>query len=445
LCGDQGGKFEHRLTRATPAGSRTIIRSLTTYKTLAVGGLEILTGKPGRQERRHFLHGFVSGLPCRAESGSVIAVRPTHNYRLETRAWMKVAFGSLVGTHFGSILPWMRARVEEPGGRSVPRIGLFAAIAAIVVATLPVASQEWPTRPVTIVVPLAAGGGPDSLARVLAPHLAEFLGQPVVVENVPGGGGMTGAARVAKATPDGYQSVIGNVGTHAQNQTLYKHPLYNAATDFTPVGLVAELPFVLVVRPDLPASNLAEFIAYAGANQAAMRFGSAGPGSGAHLTCMLFNAAIGINTAHIPYRSGASTFGMQDLIAGRIDYMCPTFALALAQIESNAVKTLAILTRDRIPRMPALKSADEQGLTGFDASSWNALFLPKDTPPAIRQKLNAALAATLDLPSVQTKIQAIGANTVAPERRSPEYLQQLVKSEIEKWAGPIRTIGAAVE
>ncbi len=327
----------------------------------------------------------------------------------------------------------------------MPALRIIANIAALVVAVAPAVAQEWPTRPITIVVPLAAGGGPDALARILAPHLAELLGQPVLVENVPGAGGMTGASRVAKAPPDGYQVVIGNVGTHAQNQTLYKHPAYNALTDFAPVGLIAELPLVLVARPDLPANNLQEFIAYAKLNQAKMQFGSAGPGSGAHLACVLLNAAIGIDVTHVPYRSGASTFGMQDLIAGRIDYMCPTLPLAIAQIESKTIKAPALLTRNRALRLPELATAQEQGLTNFDVGSWNALFLPKGTPAAIIRKLHDATVATMTLPAVQSKIEAIGITVVGPERRSPEYLQKFVQSEIEKWAAPIRATGVTAD
>ena len=173
---------------------------------------------------------------------------------------------------------------------------------------------------VTLVVPFAAGGPIDTIGRILATRLAELLGQQVIVENVGGAGGMTGTARVAKAAPDGYQVVLGNVGTHAGNQTLYRHPLYNAATDFAPVILVVELPLVLVARKDLPADDLPGFIAYAKANQATMQFGSGGAGSATHLACALLNAAVGIEVTHVPYRGGAPA--MQDLIAGRIDYLC---------------------------------------------------------------------------------------------------------------------------
>src|SRR5262245_32035133 len=161
-------------------------------------------------------------------------------------------------------------------------------------------AQEWPSRPMTLVVPFAAGGGADLLARILAPSLAELLRQPVTVENVGGGGGMTGALRVSRASPDGYQFVLGTTGTHAQNQSLYKNPLYHALTDFTPVALVAEQPILLIVRKDFPADNLADFIAYTKANQEKMQFGTAGTGSGVHLACVLLNAAIGVNVVHVP-------------------------------------------------------------------------------------------------------------------------------------------------
>ena len=249
-----------------------------------------------------------------------------------------------------------------------------------------VVAEDWPVRPVTMVIPFAAGSGIDVLGRILAPRLSEILGQQVVVENVGGAGGMTGALRVVRAAPDGYQFVLGNVGTHAQNQTLYPKPLYNAASDFTPVMLIADTPQVLIVRTDLPADNLQEFIAYARANQAKMQFGSPGAGSVNHLACALLNLSAGIDVTHIPYRGAI----MPDLIAGRIDYWCPTSTVAIPQITSQTVKALAILTLNRSPNLPDLATAHEQGVTNFAASTWNAFFLPKGTPAAIVQKLNAA-------------------------------------------------------
>jgi tripartite-type tricarboxylate transporter receptor subunit TctC len=303
----------------------------------------------------------------------------------------------------------------------------------------PAVAQEWPNRPVTLVVPFAAGGPIDTIGRIIATRLTELLGQQVIVENVGGAGGMTGTARVAKAAPDGYQVVLGNVGTHAGNQTLYRHPLYNAATDFAPVILVVELPLVLVARKDLPADDLPAFLAYAKANQATMQFGSGGAGSATHLACALLNAAAGIEVTHVPYRGGAPA--MQDLIAGRIDYMCVDTPVALPQIESKTVKPIAVLTRGRSPSLPALASAHEQGLADFAATNWAGLFLPKDTPAPIVAKLHDATVAAMETPSVQAQMKKVGADLVASERRSPAYLQKFVATEIEKWAGPIKASG----
>jgi tripartite-type tricarboxylate transporter receptor subunit TctC len=247
-----------------------------------------------------------------------------------------------------------------------------AAAVASVVALHDAEAQDWPSRPVTMVVPFAAGSASDTMARILGVRLSEILGQQVVIENVSGAGGMTGVARVAKAAPDGYQFVLGGVDTFAQNQTLYKKPLYSSATDFTPVALVVEQALLLVARNDLPANNLQEFIAYAKANQAKMQYGSAGVGSGSHLACAQLNSAMGVDVTHVPYRG--SPPAMQDLIAGRIDYFCALAAAGKAQIESKTMKAIAILTRDRSPILPNLASAHEQGLADFDSYFWRRLF-----------------------------------------------------------------------
>jgi len=305
------------------------------------------------------------------------------------------------------------------------------------------AAQDWPTRSVTMVIPFAAGGALDILGRILGPGLSDGLGRPIVIENVGGAGGMTGASRVAKAAPDGYQFVLGGASTHAVNQTLYKNPLYNAATDFAPVALIIEQPLLLIVRKDFPASNLAEFIAYAKANQAKMQYGSGGAGSTPHLACALLNATIGVSVTHVPYRgTGPAT---QDMIAGRIDYLCPLGATAIPQVLNDQVKPIAILSKDRSPLLPDLASAREQGLTNFDASTWNAAFLPRGTPGAIVHKLHAATVATMDMPSVQERLKDIGATVVPPERRTPDYLQTFVEREIAKWAVSIKAAGISAD
>jgi tripartite-type tricarboxylate transporter receptor subunit TctC len=324
---------------------------------------------------------------------------------------------------------------------SIPR--LTAAIGALLISTGLAMAQDWPTRPVTMVVPFAAGGPADAVGRILASHLSDVLGQEVIVENVGGGGGMLGGARVARATPDGYQFVLGNMGTHAANQTLYKTPLYNAASDFAPVTLVAETPLLLLTRKDFPADTLPQFVAYARANQAKMQFGSGGAGSASHLACLLINLAIGINVTHVPYRGAAPA--MQDLIAGRIDYQCPDSPTSVAQIEGGTVKALAVLTAERSARLPDVPTAREQGLRDVVASNWFAAFYPKGTPAGIVEKLRAAIAAAMDAPAVQARMREIGAELVAPERRTPDYLRTFVAGEIAKWAEPIKQSGAIIE
>jgi tripartite-type tricarboxylate transporter receptor subunit TctC len=294
-----------------------------------------------------------------------------------------------------------------------------------------------------MVVPFAAGGPGDVFARILAPHLSQHLGQPVIIENAGAGGGLAGTARVARASPDGYQFVYGNIGTHAQSQSLYKHPLYDGAADFAPVALVTETPTILATRKDLPVGNLAEFAAYAKANQATMQFASGGAASPAHLACLLLNAAIGVTVTHIPYRGGGQA--MQEMIAGRIDYQCSGSAVAIAAIGAHQVKAIAILSRDRSPVLPALPSAHEQGLSDFDAGSWTALFLPKATPAPIVRKLNEAAIAAMDTPLVRRRLMDLGATVVAPERRSPQYLRKFVENEIARWAAAIKAAGVAAE
>jgi tripartite-type tricarboxylate transporter receptor subunit TctC len=325
----------------------------------------------------------------------------------------------------------------------VPSIRIIAAVGVLVAATAPAAAQGWPTRPVTMVVPFAAGGAFDVVGRVFTPRMSESLGQQVIVENIGAAAGIVGTSRVAKAVPDGYTFLLGSVGTHAYNPTLYKKLPYNPATDFAPVALFAEQPMVLITRKDFPASNLQEFIAYAKANGAKLQYGSAGVGSTTHLGCALLNAATGINTTHVPYRGGGPA--MLDLIAGQVHYMCSNSASALPQIASNTLKGIALLARSRSSLLPSLATAHEQGLVDFEAITWNAFFLPKGTPAPIIKKLNDAVVEAMSTPAVGSRMQELGVDLVAPERRSPEYLQKFVESEIAKWAVPIKAAGVIMD
>ena len=324
-----------------------------------------------------------------------------------------------------------------------PTILAITLLAFATPASAQQSAASWPSRPITLVAPFAAGGGNDVLGRIVAQPLGEILKQPVIIENVPGAGGMTGSSRVAKAAPDGYTAGLGSVGSHAFSQTLYKRPLYNAATDFAPVAVIADQPLLVVVRKDLPVSNLKEFIAYAKANQGKMQHGSAGVGSATHLGCLVFNAAIGVDITHIPYRGGAPA--MTDLIAGRIDYWCPFSTTAMPQIKGDTVKPIALLALQRLAVLPDLPTAHEQGLANFEASTWNALFLPKGTPPAIVQKFYNAVVQAVGTPAVQQRLNELGMSPAAADRRSPEFLATFIPAEIEKWAAPIKASGISVD
>jgi len=306
---------------------------------------------------------------------------------------------------------------------------IAAAAIAVLLAPLATASaQDWPTRAVTMVVPYAAGGPVDTLGRILAARLSDILGQQVVVENVAGAGGMTGSSRVAKAPPDG-------------NQTLYKKPLYNAVTDFEHVALFSDSARVLITRKDLPVNTLSEFVAYAKANQGKMQYGSAGAGSGMHVCAVLLDAAMGTKITHVPYRGSAPA--MQDLMGGRIDFVAEQISTALPQIQGGTVKAIATLGLERAPGLEQLATAQELGLAGLDCGSWGSLSFPKGTPDEIVQRLAKATNEAVETPALRERFKSIGVTIPASERRTPEYLTKFVVSEIARWAGPIKASGAS--
>ena len=320
---------------------------------------------------------------------------------------------------------------------------IVAAVSAALMAMAGSANaQNFPTRAVTMIIPFAAGGPTDVLGRVMAQGMGEALGQTVIVENVGGAGGMTGGKRAADARPDGYTMLLGTVGTQAQGQTLYKHPLYNAITDFTSIGLIAEVPIALLVRKDLPAKDLKEFVAYAKAHQKEMQFGSAGAGSATHLGCVVLNTAMGTDITHVPYKGTGPA--MQDLVAGRIDFLCEIISTAKPQVDAGSVRALAIMTTERSPVLPSLATTKEQGLD-VQAYTWNALYLPKNVPADIVKKLNDAMVKAMESPSVKERLEGLGAQIVAPDRRTPDYLGKFTASEIEKWAAPIKASGVSIE
>lgn len=240
-------------------------------------------------------------------------------------------------------------------------------LAAILITCGLARAEDWPARPITLVVPYAAGGPTDVIGRLFAQQMSERLGRQIIVENVAGAGGMTGASRVANAAPDGYQVLFGGSGNLVFNQILYKKPLFNSVTDFNPVALLTEQSLVLMARKDLPGDGLQDFMRHVKASKTAS-FGSAGAGSSTHLGCVMLNLAMGAEATHVPYRGNVAV--MQDLMGGRIDYFCDIIVTAVPHVQAGNVKAIAILSPSRSPMLPDLRTADEQGLAKLDTANW---------------------------------------------------------------------------
>ncbi len=304
-------------------------------------------------------------------------------------------------------------------------------------------AQTWPTRPITLVVPFAAGGPVDTIARILGAHMSGTLGQQIVIENFGGAGGMTGSARVAKAAPDGYSLLLSGSAVLAINQTLYRRPLYNGQTDFENVVMHSDSARILITRADFPAKTLAEFVSYAKANQGKMQYASAGAGSGSHVCALLVDIAMGTKITHVPYRGAGPA--MQDLIAGRMDFMTEQISTALPQINGGKVKAIATMGLDRAPGLENLPTAEESGLKGLDCGSWGSFSFPKGTPDAIVRRLAQASNEAVESKMVLDRFKAIGVVVPAKERRTTEYLRKFVATETERWARPIKQAGAVID
>ena len=316
--------------------------------------------------------------------------------------------------------------------------------AAFIAATTPAMAQsDWPNRPITLIVPFAAGGGVDASARMQAIALGEILGQTIVVENVGAAAGTVGSGRVAKAAPDGYTVLIGNSGTHVFSQSLYKKAPYDSTTDFEPVSIVTGSPRLLVARKDLPVNNLQEFVAYIKANKDKMQYGSAGVGSGTHLPCALFNYTIGADVTHVPYRGEGPA--LQDVIGGRIDYMCTTMQSGAAQSNQGGVKGIAVMAERRAAVVQNIATTKEQGLAGVDAVVWNGFLFPKGTPKPIVQKLHAAIETMMSKPDMVKKLEDAGLEIMPKEQRTPEYFAKFLKEDIERWGKVIKAANISMD
>jgi tripartite-type tricarboxylate transporter receptor subunit TctC len=316
---------------------------------------------------------------------------------------------------------------------------IFALAAASSVG--PASAQDWPTRPLTLVVPWAAGGGTDVMGRIVARRMSEILGQEVMVENISGAGGMIGSSHAAKSAPDGYTFVFGS-RSDAINMTLYKRPSYSLQNDLAPVVLVAEQPTVLVARKDFPADGLQNFIAYVKRNAGAMRMGSAGIGATGFVDCAIFNGMIGVNVQAIPYRGSGPA--MQDLIGRQFDYMCTISGSAAAPLQGDLIKGIAVFRGERLASLPNVPTANEQGMQ-FEASTWFGFFVPKATPAGIVKKLHDVSVAAMETPWVQEQLAKNGTYVVPPEHRSTAYFESIIGPEIEKNAGPLIEAGMSVD
>jgi tripartite-type tricarboxylate transporter receptor subunit TctC len=292
-------------------------------------------------------------------------------------------------------------------------------------------AQPYPSRPVTIIVPFAAGGPTDIIARITGEYFSKALGQQFVVENVAGAGGTTGITRGAQAKPDGYTLMMGHMGTHGAAPALYANLKYDPAKDFTPLGLVAGTPILIVARKDFPAANLKEFIAKVKDPAAKVKQAHAGVGSVSFTTCTLLTSQLGAKSIVAAYRGTGPA--LNDLVGGQVDYMCDQIVNLVEQVKGGSIKAYAIATTERSPALPNVPTTKEAGLPEYQVSAWNALFAPKGMPKDVAAKLNSTLVAALDDAATRKRLLDLG--SVIPDKagRSPEALQKLVESEVKRW------------
>jgi tripartite-type tricarboxylate transporter receptor subunit TctC len=319
---------------------------------------------------------------------------------------------------------------------------LFLAIAlASGIGVAQAGAQSYPSRPVTIIVPFAAGGPADITGRVVADIFTRALGQRFVVENVVGAGGTVGAARGARANPDGYTLTLGHMGTHAAAVAVYPNLAYDPEKDFEPIGLVAEQPIVLTTRLDLPPKDLKEFVAYAKANESKLNMAHAGVGSVSHTTCLLLNAAIGIKPTLVPFTGTAPA--LNAMLGGQVDYVCDPILGPLPHVRAGKLKALAIATHKRHPALPDVPTATEGGLPQFHAAPFYAMFAPKGTAQGVLDRLVEALDKGLDDENARKRLTDLGAEIAEKGRRGPKPLAVLVRSEIERLTPVLKAAGGS--
>ena len=301
-------------------------------------------------------------------------------------------------------------------------------------------AQAWPSKPIRWIVPFAPGGTTDILARTIAEKLTPALGKPVIVENNPGAGGSVGATQTAKAAPDGYTIMGGTISTHAINASLYKKLPYDPVKDFVPITLIARVPNLLVVNPEVPAKNVKELIALLKANPGKYTFASSGNGTSQHLSGELFKSMAGVDMQHIPYKG--SPPALQDVVGGQVTMTFDNITTAWPLAKAGKLRALAVTTAKRSPIAPDVPTLAESGLAGYEVGSWQGVFAPAGTPPDVVKRLNTEIVKIINMPDVRAKLEALGAEPVG---NSSDEFATIVKSEVAKWAKVVKESGAHVD
>ena len=309
--------------------------------------------------------------------------------------------------------------------------GCLAALAGLSVLAAQAQAQTYPTRSITMIVPFAAGGPTDVISRIVTGHMAQTLGQSIIIENVVGAGGTTATTRAARAANDGYTLITGHMGTHAAAVPLYPNLAYHPEKDFEPVALLAGTPILILARKEFPPKDLKEFIAYVKANEAKVNAAHAGVGSVSHVSCQLLNSILDIKPTGVPFNGTGPA--MNALVGGQVDYMCDQIVNAVPQINGGTIKAYAVATLERNPSLPDVPTTKEAGLPAFQAQAWNAIFAPKGTPAPVIARLNEAVGKALNDDAVRKRLLELGSVIPGPADRTPEALAALVKSEIAKW------------
>jgi len=311
-------------------------------------------------------------------------------------------------------------------------LSLVASAFSLFLVPSVLAQGGYPNRAITMVVPFAAGGATDVIARIVADGMSKHLGKPIIIENVAGAGGTIGSIRVMRAAPDGYTLLTGHMGTHASSFALYEKRKYDPRTDFEPIGLAASAPIVVFGRKDLPATTFGEFVGLMKEKGPDFKVGHSGIGSNAHLTCTLLNALVGTKPTEIPYRGNGPL--MNDLLAGSIDYSCDQVITVAPQVSAGAIKAFVVASPQRSKVLPEIATSEEGGLKAFQADAWTALFAPKGLPNDIMAKIHAAYAKAMADQETIRKLEQLGAVAPAPEQQSQAYLRNLVAADVDRWA-----------